>query len=124
MDTQTTPTTSPPRADAPAVSLTPQAVVHIKRMLDENQMAGFGLRFGLQGGGCSGYTYQLEFEEEAQPEDEVYEFDGVRVFLNPLHRQYLEGSEIDFRDELIGAGFHIENPNVKRQCGCGTSFDV
>lgn len=124
MDTQTISPTAAPRGEGPPVSLTPQAVVHIKRMLDENQMPGFGLRFGLQGGGCSGYTYQLEFEEEAQPEDEVFEFDGVRVFLNPLHRQYLEGSEIDFRDELIGAGFHIENPNVKRQCGCGTSFDV
>lgn len=110
--------------DAPTVSLTAGAVHHIKRMLKENEMEGFGLRFGLQGGGCSGYSYQLEFEEAAQPDDEVYAFDGVQVFLNPLHKEYLRGSEIDFKDELIGAGFHIENPNVKRKCGCGTSFDV
>jgi iron-sulfur cluster assembly protein len=110
--------------DAPTVNLTAGAVHHIKRMLKENQMEGFGLRFGLQGGGCSGYSYQLEFEESAQPDDEVYSFDGVSVFLNPLHKEYLRGSEIDFKDELIGAGFHIENPNVKRKCGCGTSFDV
>lgn len=110
--------------DAPTVNLTVGAVHHIKRMLKENEMDGFGLRFGLQGGGCSGYSYQLEFEEAAQPDDEVFTFDGVRVFLNPLHKEYLRGSEIDFKDELIGAGFHIENPNVKRKCGCGTSFDV
>ncbi len=107
-----------------AVRMTDGAVTHIKRMLTENAMDGFGLRFGLQGGGCSGYSYQLEFEEAAQPEDEVFTFDGVKVFVNPLHKEYLKGSEIDYRDELIGAGFHIENPNVKRSCGCGTSFDV
>lgn len=123
MDTQTV-TPSPLAADAPAVRLTDGAVTHIKRMLTENQMEGYGLRFGIQGGGCSGYSYQLEFEEAPQPEDEVYTFDGVRVFLNPLHKEYLKGSEVDFRDELIGAGFHIENPNVKRSCGCGSSFDV
>ncbi len=124
MDTQTVTPPSPTDAPIEAVRLTEGAIFHIKRLLEENAMPGFGLRFGIQGGGCSGYTYQLEFEEQPQPEDEVYSFDGVRVFLNPLHKEYLQGSEIDFRDELIGAGFHIENPNVKRQCGCGTSFDV
>jgi iron-sulfur cluster assembly accessory protein len=110
--------------NAPTVTLTANAVKHIRRMLMENEMVGFGLRFGLQGGGCSGYSYQLEFEEAAQPDDEVHTFEDVSVFLNPLHKEYLRGSEIDFKDELIGAGFHIENPNVKRKCGCGTSFDV
>lgn len=124
MQTQTDTPTPARNPDAPAVALTAEAVFHIKRLLAENNMPGFGLRFGIQGGGCSGYSYQLEFEEEPQPEDEVFEFDGVRVFLNPLHKQYLQGSLVDFRDELIGAGFHVENPNVKRQCGCGTSFDV
>ncbi len=111
-------------ADVATVRLTDSAITHVKRLLTENQMDGYGLRFGLQGGGCSGYTYDLGFEESPQPEDEVHEFDGVKVFVNPLHVQYLRGSEVDYRDELIGAGFHIENPNVKRSCGCGTSFDV
>jgi iron-sulfur cluster insertion protein len=108
----------------PNVTLTAQAVVSIKKLLKENDMEGYGLRFGLQGGGCSGYMYQLEFEEAPQPDDEVADFDGVRVFLNPLHIEYLRGSVVDYKDELIGAGFHIENPNVKRSCGCGSSFDV
>lgn len=110
--------------DLPAVTLVEGAVGHIKRLLAENEMVGFGLRYGLQGGGCSGYSYLLEFEEAPQAEDEVFEFDGVRVFMNPLHIEYLRGSVIDYSDTLIGAGFQIKNPNVKRQCGCGSSFDV
>lgn len=108
----------------PAVAMTEQGQKHIARLLNENQMAGFGLRFGVQGGGCSGYSYLLEFEEAPAEDDEVHTFGEVRVFVNPLHLQYVRGSVIDFKDELIGAGFHIENPNVKRKCGCGTSFDV
>lgn len=108
----------------PTVTLTTEAIEHIRNLQAENEMVGFGLRFGLQGGGCSGYSYQLEFEEEAQPEDEVFEFDGVKVFVNPLHMEYLRGSTITYADTLISAGFHIENPNVKRKCGCGASFDV
>ena len=108
----------------PTAILAAGAIAQIRRMQQDNNMPGYGLRFGLQGGGCSGYTYELEFEEAPQPEDEVLEYEGVRVFVNPLHREYLKGSVIDYKDELIGAGFHIENPNVKRTCGCGTSFDV
>ena len=111
-------------SDGPVVSLTPGAISQLRRMQADNNMPGYGLRFGLQGGGCSGYTYELEFEAAPQPEDEVLLFEDVRVFLNPLHREYLKGSVVDYKDELIGAGFHIENPNVKRTCGCGTSFDV
>jgi iron-sulfur cluster assembly protein len=110
--------------DLPAVTLTTDAVTHIQRLLAENGMAGFGLRYGLQGGGCSGYSYLLEFEEGAQPDDEVFAFGDVKVFMNPLHIEYLRGSTIDYSDTLIGAGFQIKNPNVKRQCGCGSSFDV
>jgi iron-sulfur cluster assembly accessory protein len=124
MDVETAASPAIAPTTGPTVDLTDGCKEQIRRMLAENSMSGFGLRFGLQGGGCSGYTYQLEFEESPQPDDEVFDFDGVRVFMNPLHIEYLRGSVIDFRDELIGAGFHIENPNVKRKCGCGTSFDV
>lgn len=112
-----------------AVSMTESGQKHILRLLNENEMKGFGLRFGVQGGGCSGYSYLLEFEDGPQEDDEVFAFGAdagatVRVFVNPLHMGYVRGSTIDFKDELLGAGFHIENPNVKRKCGCGTSFDV
>lgn len=108
----------------PAVRLTAEAIQHIRRLQRENAMEGFGLRFGLQGGGCSGYSYELEFEDAPQADDEVLEFDGVRVFMNPLHVQYLRGTTIHYEDGLIGAGFKLDNPNVKRTCGCGSSFDV
>jgi iron-sulfur cluster assembly protein len=111
-------------ATVPVLTLTDAAVSHIRRLQSENDMVGFGLRYGLQGGGCSGYTYLLEFEEAAQPDDEVLAFGDVRVFMNPLHVEYLRGTTLDFSDTLIGAGFQIKNPNVKRQCGCGASFDV
>lgn len=124
MDTQTIEPTPNHDTSVRTVELTSGAVIAIRKMLADNEMPGFGLRFGLQGGGCSGYSYQLEFEEAPQPDDEVFDFDGVQVFMNSLHIQYLRGSVVDYRDELIGAGFHIENPNVKRKCGCGTSFDV
>lgn len=108
----------------PAVVLTADAIAQVKRMQSENEMAGFGLRYGLQGGGCSGYTYLMEFEEAPQEEDEIFDFDGVKVFMNPLHIEYLRGTIIDYQDTLMGAGFQIKNPNVKRACGCGQSFDV
>lgn len=111
-------------AERQAVTLTTDAIRFIRKIQDENGMPGWGLRFGLQGGGCSGYTYQLEFEEAPAEDDEVFDFDGVKVFMNPLHIQYLRGSTINYSDTLMGAGFHIDNPNVKRQCGCGSSFDV
>jgi iron-sulfur cluster assembly protein len=107
-----------------AVTLTEAAIAHIRRLQSENDMPGYGLRYGLQGGGCSGYSYLMEFEEAPQAEDEVFDFDGVKVFMNPLHISYLRGSIIDYSDTLMGAGFQIKNPNVKRQCGCGSSFDV
>lgn len=108
----------------PVLQLTEQAIGHIRRLQAENGMMGFGLRYGLQGGGCSGYTYLLDFEPEPQEDDEVLAFDDVRVFMNPLHIAYLRGTTLDYSDSLIGAGFQIKNPNVKRQCGCGASFDV
>ena len=108
----------------PALTLTDAAIAHVKRLQSENDMVGFGLRYGLQGGGCSGYTYLLEFEEAPQDGDEVLDFEGVRVFMNPLHVAYLRGTVLDYSDSLIGAGFKIRNPNVKRECGCGASFDV
>lgn len=115
---------NPETESMPVVTMTEGGQRHIERLLKENEMEGYGLRFGVQGGGCSGYSYLLEFEEAPQEDDEVHTFGNVRVFLNPLHLQYVRGSVIDYKDELIGAGFKIENPNVKRKCGCGSSFDV
>jgi iron-sulfur cluster assembly protein len=112
------------RMTQPFVSLTPTAIENLKQLLSDNDMAGHGLRFGVQGGGCSGYSYLMEFEESPQEGDITFSIDGVSLFLAPLKREFLRGVVIDFVDELIETGFKIHNPNVDRACGCGESFDI
>jgi iron-sulfur cluster assembly protein len=105
------------------VNLTPVAVENVKRMLAENDLDSVGLRFGLRGGGCSGYKYVLEFEDAPTDADDVFEFDGVKVFVAKEHQDLLKNSTIDWTDTLLESGFQIENPQAKRPCGCGQSVD-
>jgi len=105
------------------VQLTPSAVENIKRLQEEFEMPGFGLRFGLSGGGCSGYKYVLELEEGPGDEDVVIDIDGVQVFLDPQHKDLLKNSTIDWVDSIMESGFQIDNPQAKRPCGCGQSVD-
>ena len=83
-----------------------------------------GLRIAVEGGGCSGFQYVFELEEHAQDDDLVIERDGVRVFIDSVSVPYMEGSEIDFVDNLIGASFQVKNPQAVAGCGCGTSFSI
>ncbi len=106
------------------ITMTPLAVSNIKRLQSEYDAAGFGLRFGLTGGGCSGYKYVLELEDGPDEGDHIFEFDGVQVFLNPEHAEKLKDSTIDWTETLMESGFNIENPQAKRPCGCGESFDL
>ena len=105
------------------VQLTTSAVENIKRLQVEFEMPGFGLRFGLSGGGCSGYKYVLELEEGPEDHDLVMDIDGVQVFLNPEHQELLKNSTIDWVDSIMESGFQIDNPQAKRPCGCGQSVD-
>jgi iron-sulfur cluster assembly protein len=82
-----------------------------------------GLRVGVRGGGCSGFQYQLAFDE-AQPEDQIFEDHGLKLLVDPEALSYVDGSQIDYVDALTGAGFKVENPNVVAACGCGSSFRV
>jgi len=113
---------------APAASmlnLTPKAVEMVKRMRDKEGLAAqFGLRVSVVGGGCSGFSYQMNFESQSNPIDKVYEFDGLKVFVDQASLMYLNGTKIDYVETLEGAGFKFENPNVKTTCGCGSSFSV
>ena len=106
------------------IFMTPLAVENIRRLQSEYDAAGFGLRFGLTGGGCSGYKYVLELEDEPEGDDMVFDFDGVRVFVNPEHIGKLKNSTIDWKETLMESGFDILNPQAKRPCGCGESFDL
>ena len=83
-----------------------------------------GLRVGVRGGGCSGFTYFLEFEDKINAKDRELESHGVKIIVDPKSFLYLMGIEIDYLDNLNGAGFKFNNPNARRTCGCGESFSV
>jgi iron-sulfur cluster assembly accessory protein len=106
------------------LSLTDNAVQKVKTLLDAEDKAGYGLRVAVQGGGCSGFQYGLTWEREQKPNDNVYEFSGLRVFVDPLSVMYLEEVSIDYVDALSGSGFKIDNPRATGSCGCGSSFSV
>lgn len=106
------------------VSFTASAIREIKRLMSEELPdQGRFLRVGVKGGGCSGLSYVLGFDEKAAS-DEYYEIEGVPLIINIAHKIYLMGMEIDFQDGLNARGFNFNNPNATKTCGCGSSFAV
>ena len=105
------------------IQVTPLAIENIRELRQEYGEANWGLRFGLSGGGCSGYKYVLEFEDESTDKDQIFEFGDVKVFVNTEHMEKLKNSTIDWKDSLMESGFSIDNPQAKRPCGCGASVD-
>jgi iron-sulfur cluster assembly protein len=105
------------------ISVSPIAVKEIKRLLNERPEKDLGLRVGVKGGGCSGLSYLLNFDAKHEG-DNVFEFEGTRVFVDPKSLLYLEGMTLDFSDSLQGRGFKFVNPNATKTCGCGESFSV
>jgi iron-sulfur cluster assembly protein len=106
------------------IQVTPKAVQKIKEAFARHGVAEGGLRLGVQGGGCSGLSYLFRIEQQQRPRDHVFEFDGVRIFIDPKSMLYLEGVTLDYRESLIHSGFVFDNPNTKKSCGCGTSFSA
>src|SRR5262249_12601643 len=107
------------------VQLTPVAVTKVKEILSQQQPIPTGLRVAVVGGGCSGFSYRMAFENQVNPDnDNVYEFDGLKVLVDQMSEMYLDGVSIDYIDGLDGSGFKFNNPNVKNTCGCGSSFTV
>ena len=106
------------------IELTDVAAQNIGRLQEENDARGHGLRFGLTGGGCSGYRYVLEFEASPSPEDEVFTSRDIDIFVNSDHIEKLRGSVIGWKESLMEEGFDIDNPQAARQCGCGESVDI
>ena len=106
------------------INVTPKAVEKIKEAFAKHGVSEGGLRLGVQGGGCSGLSYLFRLETQARAKDNIYEFDGVRVFVDPKSMVYLEGMTLDYRESLIHSGFVFENPHAKKTCGCGTSFSA
>lgn len=107
-----------------SIELTPSAVSKVKEILAQQNPQPLGLRVGVAGGGCSGFSYQMNFENQANGIDKVFEFDGLKVFVDQASLMYLKGIKIDYVETLEASGFKFENPNVKTTCGCGSSFSV
>jgi len=107
------------------VTVTNAAAEKIRQFMAEEPEGGVSvLRIAIQGGGCSGFQYELGFDRGPQDGDNEIESNGVRVVVDPFSAPYIAGSEIDFVDALMGAGFAINNPNVQAACGCGSSFQA
>ncbi|MFC1235895.1 iron-sulfur cluster assembly protein IscA [Vibrio sp. DW001] len=106
-----------------AISMTEAAASRVQTFLD-NRGSGIGLRLGVKTTGCSGMAYVLEFVDQLNEEDEVFETNTVKIIIDPKSLVYLDGTELDFVKEGLNEGFQFNNPNVKDECGCGESFTV
>jgi iron-sulfur cluster assembly protein len=106
------------------IHVTPKAVQKIREVFARQGVSGGGLRLGVLGGGCSGLSYQFKYDAKNRPTDHVFEYDDVKVFVDPKSMLYLKGMTLDYKESLIYSGFSFENPNATKSCGCGTSFSV
>jgi iron-sulfur cluster insertion protein len=108
----------------PMITITEKAAVKVKEIADSEALQGQGLRLRVVGGGCSGFSYDLYFEDQPTDMDETFQANGVNLYIDPLSFQYLDGTEIDYVEGMHGSGFKFNNPNVKGTCGCGSSFSA
>lgn len=106
-----------------AITITEAAASRVATFLD-NRGKGIGLRLGVRTSGCSGMAYVLEFVDELEEGDQVFEEKGVKIIIDPKSLVYLDGTELDFAKEGLNEGFKFNNPNVSSECGCGESFNV
>ena len=106
-----------------SITLTASAANHVQNYLTKRGK-GIGLRFGVRTTGCSGMAYKLEFVDAASEEDQTFESNGVKVFVDPKSLVYIDGTELDFVKEGLNEGFKFNNPKEKDKCGCGESFNV
>ncbi len=106
------------------VTLTDGAKTELKKLKDQQELGDeFGLRIGVEGGGCAGMNYILGFDNKKDG-DQEYLIDGIKIYMHKAHGLYLAGMEIDFQNGLNARGFTFNNPNASKTCGCGTSFSV
>lgn len=107
------------------IKVTAKAIQEIHKIKEQNNIPGtYGLRIGVKGGGCSGFSYTLGFDAESRDNDTVLHVQDIRVYVDKKSLFYLMGIELDFTDGLNGRGFTFHNPNATKTCGCGSSFGV
>ncbi len=124
--TESTPAATPERREEKvlSISVSPKAAVKAKEALAKRGTPTAMLRLGVRGGGCSGFGYVIEFADEPGARDKVFEFDGLKVVIDPKSLVLLNGATLDYETKLMGHGFKFVNPNEKTSCGCGESFTV
>ena len=105
------------------IHVTPKAVGKIRDAFAKQGVTG-GLRLGVLGGGCSGLSYQFKFDAKPRPTDYVFDFEDVKVFVDPKSMVFLDGMTLDWKDSLLQSGFVFDNPHAQKSCGCGTSFSA
>jgi iron-sulfur cluster assembly protein len=107
------------------IAITDRAAAEVKRIVEEQSLPdGTALRVGVKGGGCSGFSYTLGFDDKIGEIDQIFESHGIRVVCDPKSFLYLNGTQVDFEESLMGRGFKFGNPNAAKSCGCGESFAV
>ena len=106
------------------ITISDSAARRITALKAQEAAEGAFLRIAVSGGGCSGFQYGLSFDEETSPDDVVFEHGGIRVVVDDVSLELLNGSEVDFVEDLMGASFQVKNPNAASSCGCGNSFSV
>ena len=109
---------------APVITLTEAAIKEVKRLVNVQGITEGGLRLGVKGGGCSGLSYTINFDEKIGPYDQVYDIEGVKVIVDAKSAIYLQGTQLDYQKDLMGGSFKFVNPNANKTCGCGESFSA
>ena len=117
---------APPKAPVKGIQITDKAISRVRSAMAKEGIAPEqgGLRLGVQGGGCSGLSYNIRYDTHPRERDRVFQFDDVRVFVDPKSFIYLHGMVLDYQETLIQQGFVFVNPNSTKSCGCGTSFSA
>jgi iron-sulfur cluster assembly accessory protein len=110
--------------ESATITLTSEALSQLRSLLEKEANPEVGLRVFVSGGGCSGLQYGMAFDDNVRPGDEIVQQDGVRILIDDFSAPHIRGSEIDYVDSLMGAGFTVHNPNAVRSCSCGHSFDT
>ena len=108
---------------AAAIIVTPKAIQKIRQTFEKQGVEGY-LRLGILGGGCTGLSYQFKFDTKSRPNDNVFDYDGVKIFVDPKSFLYLSGLTLDYQESLMQSGFVFDNPHATKSCGCGTSFSA
>jgi iron-sulfur cluster insertion protein len=106
------------------ISITEAAIAKISDLFAEEGNPNLKLRTFVQGGGCSGFSYGFTFDEEVNEDDFIVEKNNIKILVDAMSMQYLQGAEIDYKEEIAGSQFSIKNPNAQSTCGCGSSFSI